>query len=421
MASDVGRVRDNNQDSCLVEPSLGLYVVCDGMGGHAAGDVASRLAVETVREVVQVYLPEVGTPETEQGRANALASLMRAALERANRAVHELSRNEQTFGAGTTCTAVLVYDSKATLAHVGDSRAYLIRDDQVHQLSNDHTFAAEAISRGLLTIEELADIPEAAALTRAIGPHPSVVVDTLLFDLLPGDTLVLCSDGLHGYLQSEYELLDYVNDAPETIANQLVAVANDRGGQDNITAVVLRAHYDEDDPTASGRSTQIASDLAALRHIDLLSELTYAELSRVSHQMKSCSFDTGDVILHEGDDTENLFVLVEGRARVDRGGKLLAHLPTGSHFGEMAMLTRRPRTATITAEEPCRVLVLDKQTFFRLAQQDAVFGVKFLWKFAQTLSLRLEESYAPHPETPEEDVFCSPFAKTDPPPKIKPT
>jgi hypothetical protein len=303
------------------------------------------------------------------------------------------------------------------MGHVGDSRAYLARDGQLHQLSADHTFAAEALAKGVLTQEEIAGIPEAAYLTRAVGPHPSVVVDTLLFDLLPNDTLLLCSDGLHGYFRSEQEMIDLLGGPLEEIPANLIALANDRGGEDNITAVVLRVVQDETDNEIVGRTTQVASDLAALRHIDLFAELSYAELSRVAQVMTAKRFAKGEAILRQGEATESLFVLAEGSARVERGEDPIATLLAGSHFGEMALLTQRPRMATVRAAEPCRVLILERESFYELAQQDAVLGVKFLWKLAQTLSMRLEESYGPPPkqevgrDTVRYSIFPSPFSK----------
>jgi serine/threonine protein phosphatase PrpC len=416
-ATDVGRERDHNEDAHLVVPAHGLYVMCDGMGGHAAGEVASKMAVDTIHAVVDEFATDLDRPESPDGRARALVSLIRCAVEDANRAVHALSRSEKTFGAGTTCTSLLVRHGKAAMGHVGDSRAYLARDGQLHQLSADHTFAAEALAKGVLTQEEIAGIPEAAYLTRAVGPHPSVVVDTLLFDLLPNDTLLLCSDGLHGYFRSEQEMIDLLGGPLEEIPANLIALANDRGGEDNITAVVLRVVQDETDNEIVGRTTQVASDLAALRHIDLFAELSYAELSRVAQVMTAKRFAKGEAILRQGEATESLFVLAEGSARVERGEDPIATLLAGSHFGEMALLTQRPRMATVRAAEPCRVLILERESFYELAQQDAVLGVKFLWKLAQTLSMRLEESYGPPPkqevgrDTVRYSIFPSPFSK----------
>ncbi len=392
--------------------------MCDGMGGHAAGEVASTLAVKTIQKVVEEHAAALQSPETGEGRARALVSLMRSAVEDANRAVHTLSRSEKTMGAGTTCTSLLVREGKAALGHVGDSRAYLSRDGQLHQLSTDHTFAAEAIAKGVLTEKEVAGIPEAAYLTRAVGPHASVVVDTLLFDLLPSDTLLLCSDGLHGYFESDSELLDLLDEPMEEVAEKLIGFANERGGEDNITAVVLRVRADEaEDEEDCDRITQVAADLEALRHIDLLAELSQTELMRVSQVLRSAQFDKGEVILRQGDATESLMVLVGGSAHVDRNGERIATLQSGSHFGEMALLTQRPRTATVRAVEPCRVLILEREAFYLLAQQDAVMGVKFLWKLAQTLSTRLDESYALTPKsdasrtTVRYGMFPSPFSK----------
>lgn len=416
-ATDVGRARDHNEDYCLVDPDIGLFVMCDGMGGHAAGEVASKLATETIQNVVKEHADGLDLPETEEARGRAIASLMRAAIEDANRAVHKLSRSAATHGAGTTCTSLLMRNGKASLGHVGDSRAYLFREGHLHQISDDHTFAAEAVRKGVLSAEEVAEIPEAAYLTRAVGPHPSVLVDTLVFDILPGDTILLCSDGLHGYFESDEEAIAILQEPVDQIADKLIAFANERGGEDNITAVVLHASADDLGEVDERRMSRVNANFSALRHIDLFGELTMAELAQVNDVLRSADYDEGATILLQGEDSESLFVIVEGTASVHRDAETIATLSAGSHFGEMALLTHRPRTATVKAVKPCRLLVLEREAFYGLAQQDPVIGVKFLWKLAQTLSTRLNESFLP--ALPADDgnhtvrygMFPSPFSQ----------
>lgn len=236
-STDVGQVREINEDFILVDEELGLYVVCDGMGGHAAGEVASRTAAETVREVVAAG-PIPGEMDTP-----ALDELMRRAVTEANRRVHALGQQAGSRkGMGTTCTALLVRGLRAAMAHVGDSRLYVKRGESVHLMSQDHTFIAEAIRQGVIKPEEIRpDMPHANIVTRAVGPKPSVLVDTLVFDLLPGDTLLLCSDGLHQYFMDNGELATRLGvEQIDQLAPQLVATANERGGEDNISALVLR-------------------------------------------------------------------------------------------------------------------------------------------------------------------------------------
>jgi CRP-like cAMP-binding protein len=312
---------------------------------------------------------------------------------------------------------VLVRGGKAALGHVGDSRAYLMREGHLHQISDDHTFAAEAVRKGVLSPEEVAEIPEAAYLTRAVGPHPSVLVDTLVFDILPGDTILLCSDGLHGYFENDEEVKAMMQEPAEQIAGTLIAFANERGGEDNITAVVLRASTDVVGGVDEKRATRVNANISALRHIDLFCELTMPELAHVTEVLRSADYDEGATILCQGDSSESLFVIVEGAASVERDGEAIATLGAGSHFGEMALLTHRPRIATVKAVKPCRLLVLEREAFYSVAQQDPVIGVKFLWKLAQTLSTRLDDSFVPTPRgdvgrpTVRYGMFPSPFSQ----------
>lgn len=401
--SDVGQIREINEDHWISDVPLGLYVVCDGMGGHESGEVASRLAAETVRELVAAA-PHSSDPDT-------LIALMRSAVTEANRRVHAEGGNRSSRGMGTTCTALLVRGHVGVMAHVGDSRLYVKRAGAVHQLSEDHTFVAEAVKQGIIKPGDAAHSAHSNIVTRAVGPHAEVLVDTLAIEFLPGDTVLLCSDGLHQYFEDLSELgqrLELENLEP--LAEGLVATANERGGSDNITALVIRISGRK-----SRRADEVTATFTTVTHVDLFTELTMPEVNRVMHHLESSKPDEGEVIFRQGDVSDGLFILVSGEARVSRDGREIATLSAGAHFGEMALLNQRPRSATLTAGLGCRVLHLSRAAFYGLVQQDTVIGVKFLWKLAQTLSLRLDDVYT----TPEEiaharttlsfGLFPSPF------------
>ncbi|MBO6933488.1 MAG: cyclic nucleotide-binding domain-containing protein [Deltaproteobacteria bacterium] len=410
-STDVGQIREINEDFILVDEELGLYVVCDGMGGHAAGEVASKTAAETVREVVAAG-PMPGEMDTP-----ALDELMRRAVTEANRRVHALGQQAGSRkGMGTTCTALLVRGLRAALAHVGDSRLYVRRGESVHLMSQDHTFIAEAIRQGVIKPEEIRpDMPHANIVTRAVGPKPSVLVDTLVFDLIPGDTLLLCSDGLHQYFMDSGELSTCLGAEEVTeIAPQMVATANERGGEDNISALVLRVL---DAPQVAKRAGEITQTFSALTHIHLFHELSMTELAKVQEHLQKLQMPAGATVFEQGDKSEGLYIVSTGKVRVHRGDVEIAVLGEGAHFGEMALLNQRPRAATVTVLSDARLLYLSRQAFYAVVQADTVVGVKFLWKLAQTLSLRLDEAY----ETPEQflqkretltfGLFPSPFSR----------
>jgi serine/threonine protein phosphatase PrpC len=224
--TDTGRQRRANEDSLLARSPL--FVVADGMGGAQAGEVASRIAVESF----QPGLASEREPERE------LAELARAANSR----IHELSHSDaEHAGMGTTLTAVYVGEQEIAIAHVGDSRAYCLRDGELLRLTDDHSLVDELMRQGRLTPEEAVEHPQRSVITRALGPEGSVEVDTRSYRARRGDVYLLCSDGLTTMLSEDTIaaiLLDnpHLRDAGEA----LIAAANDAGGRDNITVLLLR-------------------------------------------------------------------------------------------------------------------------------------------------------------------------------------
>ena len=224
--TDTGRQRRANEDSLLARSPL--FVVADGMGGAQAGEVASRIAIESF----QPGLRDDSQPELE------LAALVRAANSR----IHELShQNAEHAGMGTTLTAVYVGEGEVAIAHVGDSRAYCLRDGELLRLTDDHSLVDELLRQGRLTPEEAVEHPQRSVITRALGPEGSVEVDTRSFRARAGDVYLLCSDGLTTMLsEEEISALLLANPRLRDAGEALIAAANAAGGRDNITVVLLR-------------------------------------------------------------------------------------------------------------------------------------------------------------------------------------
>jgi len=221
--SDTGRKRRRNEDAFVVQPPL--FAVADGMGGAQAGEVASRLAVEALAD-------DDGATGGE-GRVLAL-------IQEANRRVYEhQGSNSDTSGMGTTITVALVEDGGVAIGHVGDSRAYLVRDGVVEQLTQDHSLVAELIRSGKLSPEEAESHPQRSVITRALGSDPDVDVDTFTVEARPGDVFILCSDGLTSMIGDEaiLEAVERHRDDLDRAASELVQLANRAGGEDNITVV----------------------------------------------------------------------------------------------------------------------------------------------------------------------------------------
>ncbi|MEO5956610.1 MAG: Stp1/IreP family PP2C-type Ser/Thr phosphatase [Nitrospiraceae bacterium] len=241
--SDTGLKRSHNEDCFVVDHSLGLYVVCDGMGGSNAGEIASALAVEAIHthlaEVAKnPELPLIGPCDpTMSTAANRLASAIRAA----NEVVHRESWSSPDYeGMGTTVVAARLSKEMLAIAHVGDSRLYLIRNAAIHALTTDHSWVAEQMLKGVMTEEEAERSPRRNIVTRALGVDSSVEVELTEVPVKSGDVLLLCSDGLtRGVRPSEIlQILSGLEDL-SSLSDRLIAMANEAGGDDNTTVVVV--------------------------------------------------------------------------------------------------------------------------------------------------------------------------------------
>ncbi|HEY4177634.1 MAG TPA: protein phosphatase 2C domain-containing protein [Kofleriaceae bacterium] len=243
LVTDIGMVREHNEDSAHMEPTKGFFIVADGMGGHAAGEVASAMAVETVRKTLESSRTEIEAfkkAPSDPGR-RSLVQLLQNAVLAAHQAVYQRGQNEaDKQGMGTTLDVVLVAGPEAFVAHVGDSRTYLIRDGKSSQITTDHTVAEVLVIEGKLTIEEAQVSPLRTILVNAIGVSADVGVEMAHVTLKKGDRLLLCSDGLHDYFPMEEEIAQRLSaDAPGAALSEMVELAKTRGGHDNITGVTV--------------------------------------------------------------------------------------------------------------------------------------------------------------------------------------
>ncbi|MCA9682673.1 MAG: cyclic nucleotide-binding domain-containing protein [Myxococcales bacterium] len=398
--SDVGRSRSHNEDTILVDEGLGLFLVCDGMGGHAAGEVASATAAKVVQRSITASAKLIRDFDGSPQACEALEGLLRTAIQEASAEVFELGQGVAgRHGMGTTCIALLTASTptgavKGIMGHVGDSRMYLVRERGVWQLSQDHTFFNDAVRHGMMSYEDAKASPWANMVTRGVGLQSSVAVDTLVFDIVEGDTLLLCSDGLTAYVEQHQEIAALLSDPDHVgLPAHLISIANERGGGDNISAVVVRGVSEMPArPSDTLRRQQITNNLQTLRHIAVFMDLFDAELVRLFHRFRAVDYAAGTVMIREGDNTDCLFVVVEGDVRVSRGGRQLNTLTRGSHFGEMGLLNQRPRSATVTATSPVHALVLERDAFNDVLREDTGLAAKLLYKLAQILSLRLDES-----------------------------
>jgi serine/threonine protein phosphatase PrpC len=241
-ATDIGRRRVSNEDAWGLDEELGLYVVADGMGGHAAGEVASREAVDTVIAMVRRERDTVRAVANGDRSPDALRKLSRvleAAIQAATYMVFAIAENEpEQRGMGTTLSALCVASDVGCTAQVGDSRVYKVRAGEVERLTEDHTLVAWQLKQGIISEAEAERSPHKNVITRAVGSRDYVQVDTRTFEIKPGDRYLLCSDGLHGYLVDP-EIAPILAKPAGDAVKELIDLANTRGGRDNITAIIV--------------------------------------------------------------------------------------------------------------------------------------------------------------------------------------
>jgi PPM family protein phosphatase len=391
--TDVGRVRDHNEDSFLVDKKLQLFVVADGMGGHAAGEVASALAARTVREVLVAHRDALVEFEKGHGGTsrNDVLRLMESAVQQACATVFAEGASDETKrGMGTTLDALLLVGSRGFVAHVGDSRVYLNRQGTVHQLTEDHSLINELLRRGRLTREQIDKVQYKNAVTRAVGVYESVEVDTLDFDVLMGDRFLVCSDGLHSYFE-EAELAKLFGEvSEEQLAERLVALANERGGSDNITAIVIKVPDSESGVDRLTREVNLKMDV--LHRMPLFRFLTYQELVRILNITRVRAYEPGSEVVAQGDEGDELFIVLTGLVQVESQGTPIASLGQGQHFGEMALIDKAPRSADVRALEASSLLSIRRRDFFDIIRKDHGIAVKLLWSFLGVLNERLRNT-----------------------------
>ena len=240
--TDVGCVRKHNEDSFLASPELGLFVVADGLGGHAAGEVASRIVVERVAQFVQETTEKDRTWPLEYDTTLSFdGNRLKVALLLSDSAItDDIRKNPERETMGSTVVACLVSGRRVTLAHVGDSRAYVLTPEEIRQVTRDHSWVAEQVANGILTPSEARVHPFRNVITQALGNGGDLEVEVQEFDLGNSDRLLLCSDGLSGMV-GDAQIWDIVNQSldPQAAVEALISTARDHGGEDNITAVIV--------------------------------------------------------------------------------------------------------------------------------------------------------------------------------------
>ncbi len=384
--SDVGLVRHNNEDSLLVDPALQLFLVCDGVGGREGGEEASRIATEAIglaltesRKIIFDFAENRGSITRRD-----VGHVLEQAISSASGQIRQHAmRTEGLAGMATTVVALLVTGNHAFVAHVGDSRCYLARNGVLHPLTEDHSMINDLRRRGRDT-QGAVTAAYHEALTRALGVLDTARVDLLDLELIPGDRFVLCSDGVHGVLGEDAMQQCVPRGDVRQVVEDLIEGTLQRGAPDNATAIVVEVV----DDAAAERATRVRRRLEALQGVSMFRYLPYADLIRVAGVAKEKQLPAGTEVFQEGAYGESLYIILDGVAAVVKADVEIATLQPGAHFGEMSLIERVPRSATIRAKSEMSVLMIERDAFFGLLAEEQA-AVKLLWGLVRMLNARL--------------------------------
>jgi serine/threonine protein phosphatase PrpC len=400
-ATDVGRQRTHNEDNFLIDKKLRLFLVADGMGGHAAGEVASSIAVHEIRDAVHASKDLIERYRVDHPGVQPyeILQVLEHAIQAACAAVYQRAQAEpDKRGMGTTATVMMVAGAgdhlRGFVAHVGDSRCYLARQNQCHVLTEDHSLMNELVRRGKLNREQIESSPYKQyknAVTRAVGVYGSVEVDTFDFDILPGDRFLLCSDGMYAYLDDNELPRQLADGDIREVPNKLVELANTGGGHDNITAVVIRVG----DSTATDHAphnADISLKLDVLKGMQMFRYLSYKELVKVAGIAEMIETRAEQTIFSAGQPGDAMYVVLSGTVRLIKGVTVVAEIGRGHHFGEMALVDRSVRSLTAIAGDATRLVVIQRKDFYDIIKREPASAVKMLWAFVQVLGARLRKT-----------------------------
>ena len=382
--TDVGLKRKHNEDSLLAAEEFGVFVVADGVGGRKAGELASAITVNTF----QSYAPQLKAAvqafaaESHRETRNSVLELLDQAANAASRRVYEAATATGRQGMTTTLVAAVIGGGAAFIVHVGDSRAYLVRNAELRQLTEDHSMVNELIRTGAMTAADAATSRYRNVITRAVGLYPNVRTDTLHVELLDGDRLLLCSDGLSDMVDTS-GILELMGQHNLTHAvDALIQNALDNGGRDNVTVVAI-------EPEAILEAEAVAARARAMENLFLFEDLPFHARLRVGRIVSELFVTPEQKVVKQGELGDRLFVVVQGQVSVVVDGREVAVLHEGEHFGELALIDTEPRSADIIAKGFGHLLCIERDALREYCMIEPALGNLLLWKLVATLGLRL--------------------------------
>ena len=386
--SDTNKASRINGEYWGIDPTGSMFVMASGLGAN--GEVASKSVCE---DVVRALLPhrtqlENMAADVRPDSRQMLMSSLCGAMIRAERNLFEKADQEGHLkGLATTCDLMLLANGTVYINHVGNNRVYLLRGDTGRQLTIDHTVYEYLRSQGK-NEEQIAHAAYKNRLIRALGMTGGAEIDTLQLDLRQGDRLVICTAGVYRFFQNATHLAQlYRYMDPQRAAEFLVNYAKEHGCEGDASVICVEIS----DPGLRSSSLETDSRITALERICFFRDLSYQEMLQVMPITFERMISPGTEIIHEGDVGDELYILVEGVCEVTNGGVKLAQLDAGASFGELSLVDRQPRSATVRAVKPCRVLGIRAADFEKLTISGNL-AVKLLWNVTHELSGRLRES-----------------------------
>lgn len=387
--TDVGLKRRHNEDSLLAAEEYGVFVVADGVGGRKAGELASAITVNTFQSFAPRLKEAVDAFAVNSGREhrNAVLELLDQAANVASRRVFEAAMATGRQGMTTTLVAAVVGGGAVFLVHVGDSRAYLLREGQLRQLTEDHSMVNELLRSGGVNDTDATLGRYRNVITRAVGLHPHVRTDTLHVELLDGDRILLCTDGLSDMVPPGVLLEHAAHPSVAQAVDGLIEAALEAGGRDNVTVIAI-------EPEALLEAEAVAARARVMERLFLFEDLPFHARLRVGRIVSDQFVSPRQIIVRQGELGGTLYVVVQGVFGVLIDGEEVAELRSGEHFGELSLVDAEPRSATIVARSFGHLLRIERDALHEFCQLEPALGNLLLWKLIATLSTRLRSTNA---------------------------
>lgn len=392
--SDVGQVRDHNEDRYFCDAERGVFVVADGIGGKSGGEVASQMVVDAVAGRADEFRDfiDARTPMVDEEHRDEIFDFLFGHLQGINKEVFQRGRSTKyPRGIGCTVDMVVFAEGGAFILHVGDSRVYLVRDDEIYRVTRDHTYAEKLRRQPELQSDDIDPDDYSHVLTRSIGGAPRVNIDRLFIGVGSQSRFILCTDGITGYF-SGAEILDFSRRHDDELPRQLVEEANQRGGKDNSTVVVATVGGEEGKPFSRKQTEHDTFGRARfLQSIELFSDLGLQELLKVLRYVRGVRCATGGKMITRGDAVDGLYFVMSGELSVEVDGRELDRLGPGEHFGEIGMFGQPIRSADVCCRNACEILFMPRENLHRLVREEPELGNKLLWRLLNRTSQIVQE------------------------------